>query len=220
MALRLLFNDELKGFYKSNVMIGLWIGLPIISILFYLLTPEVEEGMSFAMIASTVISSTGGFLASMMLAVNIIHEKSRNIFELFLIRPIKRRELLISKFLSVFFCVAVASLLALLLGIAMDYIFHGGIVGFVFKETLKSFLLAVFIISVECAGGVLIGVFIPFVLAGVILVVVCHNIATMAVIMPSMLKMPHSFLFSLVMGVVITGVFLFLAVYIFAKKQF
>ena len=34
MQLGLLFADELRGFYKSKVMIFLWIGLPVIALLF------------------------------------------------------------------------------------------------------------------------------------------------------------------------------------------
>ncbi len=34
MKLRVLFIDELRGFYKSKVMIFLWIGLPVIALLF------------------------------------------------------------------------------------------------------------------------------------------------------------------------------------------
>jgi len=32
----LLFKDELTGFYKSKVMIFLWIGLPLMAVLLHL----------------------------------------------------------------------------------------------------------------------------------------------------------------------------------------
>ena len=34
MKLPMLYRDELQGFYKSKVMIFLWVGLPIVAILF------------------------------------------------------------------------------------------------------------------------------------------------------------------------------------------
>ena len=32
MSLGLLFRDELKGFYKSKVMVTLWVGLPLLTL--------------------------------------------------------------------------------------------------------------------------------------------------------------------------------------------
>ena len=46
MSLALLFTDELKGYYKSKVMIILWIGMPALTLLIRLLfslDPETEN---------------------------------------------------------------------------------------------------------------------------------------------------------------------------------
>jgi len=218
--LLLLLRDELKGFYKSNVMLVLWIGMPLFAMLFFAISPEMEEGVSFSFMAVSILSGIGGFFASMMLTVYIIHEKSRNVFELFLIRPIKRWNIITAKFLAVFFCVTVACGLAVLLGIAMDFLFHGGISLAVLKETVKSFASGVFLIALECSGAVLIGVFTSSVLIGIVLVIVNHNLSSMTMVMPTVIKLPHAFFFSIVFGIVIISAFLFLAIYIFNRKQF
>ena len=91
----LLFRDELTGFYKSNVMLILWFALPILSILSFLYFPASDDEVPLSIITSSIISGFGGWLAAMMLAVHIIHEKSHQVYELFLIRPVKRSHIIL-----------------------------------------------------------------------------------------------------------------------------
>ena len=103
MKLGLLFVDELRGFYKSKVMIFLWIGLPIIALLFRFVSASISgQNIPFTLVSSIVVSSLAGTLASVMLAVFIINEKNRHVYELFLIRPLKRRDIILAKFFSVY----------------------------------------------------------------------------------------------------------------------
>lgn len=137
MSLTLLFRDELKVFYKSNVMILLWIGLPISTLfLHFLAPPDFGKEISFSFVVSSVISNIGGILASIMLAVYIIHEKSKHVYHLFLIRPVKRKDVILAKFFAFFPCVAIAYGLAFLLGLIRDSFYHGGISSSVFKGTI------------------------------------------------------------------------------------
>ena len=108
MKLALLFVDELRGFYKSKVMLFLWVGLPVIAILFrFVQSSMTGQAISFTVISSLVVSSLAGTLASVMLAVSLINEKNRHVYELFLIRPLKRQDILLAKFFSIYACVAV-----------------------------------------------------------------------------------------------------------------
>jgi len=80
VQLGLLFTDELRGFYKSKVMIFLWIGLPIIALLFRFTTAgSTGQELPFTLISSLVVSSIGGTLSAVMLAVFIINEKNRHV---------------------------------------------------------------------------------------------------------------------------------------------
>ncbi|HEX9975045.1 MAG TPA: ABC-2 transporter permease, partial [bacterium] len=168
MSFPILFKDELKGFYKSNIMIFLWIGLPIVSILLYIWSPDTSGEIPSSALFATMMSSLGGSLAGIMITVHLIHEKTRHVYELFLVRPVKRKNLLLSKFLAVLICVAVACALSLLLGLLIDYVHRGSISQEIIKTAYESFGLSLATMASWCAAGVLVGVVAPSVLVGVI----------------------------------------------------
>jgi len=221
LSFQILFNDELKAFYKSNVMIILWIGLPVISVLLYLWSPDTSGEMPFSVLFATMMSSLGGSLAAIMITVHLIHERSRHVYELFLVRPVKRKDLLISKFLAVFICVAIACVLSLLLGLIIDYFQRGSIPDEIAKTTFESFCLSLATIASWCAAGVLIGVFAPTVLVGIILIIfVVNNVTSLALLLPIMMKSTYSILYSVILSAILTFIFLTIAMLIFNKKQF
>ena len=108
MSLKILFVDELKGFYKSKVMIVLWVGLPLLSLLFHYIVPD-TEGIPISSIVAIILSSIGGTLGSAMLSTSIASEKIRHVYDLFLIRPVKRTSILLAKFFSVYLCLIIAT---------------------------------------------------------------------------------------------------------------
>ncbi len=154
MKTGLLFVDELRGFYKSKVMVFLWIGLPIIALLFrFISAGSSGQNISFTLISALIVSSIGGTLASVMLAVFIINEKNRHVYDLFLIRPLKRRDIILAKFFSVYTCVAIASFIAILAGMITDYITTGSLSTAVLSNAGQS-LATSFVndCSVMCCG--------------------------------------------------------------------
>ena len=245
MSLNLLFKDELKGFYKSNVMIFLWIGLPLVVVLFHILTLDTGD-IPFSTMTALVISTLGGTLAAIMLAVSIINEKDEHVYTLFVIRPIKRRDLIISKFLAVYTCLAIATILALILGLVLDYSFGTLPPESMLSDTLFEFGLALSMIAVSSAVGVFLGVISPSVLVGVILVIYIGNqlsaLPMMSVSMdlsisaiipqvlgvfglstPSMFSwitdIPGTMRFTFVVGVVLVMILLAASIAIFRKKE-
>jgi ABC-2 type transport system permease protein len=98
MSLKLLFIDEWKGYAKSKVMMVLWFGLPILSFLLQFIDPTQLEGMPISLLVSIVVTSIGGTLSAIMLSTSIVNEKNRHVYELFLIRPVRRSSLLLAKF--------------------------------------------------------------------------------------------------------------------------
>jgi len=219
MVLPLLYKDELNGFYKSSVMMVLWVGLPLISVVSYLFLPDMDDGTPISYLTSTIISSLGGFLAAMMLAVYIIHEKSHHVYDLFLIRPVKKRDILLSKFLAVFTCVAVASVFALTLSFLLDYLVIRKYPDRLFTDTLRSFLISLSLISIECAAGAFVGVLVSSVLVGVVSVVLTHNIAALTIITPILMKSGNTVTIVTITGISLTALFLILAIQIFKRKQ-
>ena len=220
MNLLLLFVDELMGFYKSKVMISLWIGLPLVSILFHFLSSSTGSPIPFTVVSAIVVSSLAGTLASVMLAVSIINEKNRHVYELFLIRPLKRRNIIIAKFLSVYVCIAVAAILAIILGMVADYLTTGTLSEAVLSNTFQSLSISLSMMATSCAAGVLIGVVSPSVLVGAILVIYGGNQISALPLLPSILNLTNPTLFTICLGALMSIILLILAISIFDRKQF
>lgn len=220
MSFLLLFKDELLGFYKSKVMIFLWIGLPLLAVIFHLWAPNTGPQLPFTVISALLISSIGGTLASAMLAVTIINEKTSRVYDLFLIRPLKRWNIVLSKFFAVYLCLVIASILALLLGMAIDTFSTGLPSGVVLNSALQSLALSLSMIMISSAAGVLIGVGSPSVLVGVILVIYGGNQISVIPLIPSMLTVPYPDFITVLIGVVISCVLLGIAIFLFNRKQF
>ena len=220
MNLLLLFVDELMGFYKSKVMISLWTGLPLVSILFHFLSSNTGSPIPFTVVSAIVVSSLAGTLASVMLAVSIINEKNRHVYELFLIRPLKRRNIIIAKFLSVYVCIAVAAILAIILGMVADYLTTGTLSEAVLSNTFQSLSISLSMMATSCAAGVLIGVVSPSVLVGAILVIYGGNQISALPLLPSILNPTNPALFTISLGALMSIILLILAISIFDRKQF
>jgi ABC-2 type transport system permease protein len=202
MKTGLLFVDELRGFYKSKVMVFLWIGLPIISLLFrFISAGSSGQNISFTLISALIVSSIGGTLASVMLAVFIINEKNRHVYDLFLIRPLKRRDIILAKFFSVYTCIAIAS-------------------STILSNAGQSLVTSLSMIAVSCAVGVLIGVASPSVLVGAILVIYGGNQISVIPLIPTILNIQEATIVTILLAVAVASGLLFAAVAIFENKQF
>jgi ABC-2 type transport system permease protein len=221
MKLGLLFVDELRGFYKSKVMIFLWIGLPIIALLFRFVSASSSgQNIPFTLISAIVVSSIAGTLASVMLAVFIISEKNRHVYELFLIRPLKRRDIILAKFFSVYTCVAIASGIAVLAGMITDYATTGTLSMTILNNAGQSLATSLSMIAVSCAAGVLIGVASPSVLVGAILVVYGGNQISVIPLVPTLLNLQDATVFTIVLAGAAAAGLLAAAVVLFERKQF
>lgn len=176
----LLFWDELNGFAKSSLMIGMWLGLPAMGVLLYFLLPSTlpmatgVQGQEFTLPASTFIStivgSTGGLLAAMMVSIDIVNEKNKKVYDLFLIRPVSRGAFMWSKFFAVSVCVTLALAFALFGGILLDLV-RGVEISPVMRETIfEQFLSGAGVVIISTAAGILIGMLSSSVLMAVLLV--------------------------------------------------
>ncbi len=124
LSLGLLIKDEMNGFYRSKVMAILFVGLPLLAVLLYFLSPDLGS-MPLGAFTAMLVSSVAGLLASTTLAVSIINERSQGAFDLFLVRPVKRSHLLLAKYLAVVACVVMAAVLALVLANGYDWYTSG-----------------------------------------------------------------------------------------------
>ena len=221
MKLSLLYFDELRGFYKSKVMLFLWVGLPLVAVLFrFIQYGSTGQAISFTVISALIVSSLAGTLAAVMLAVSIINEKNRHVYELFLIRPIKRRDIVLAKFLSVYTCVAVASLIAVSAGVVADYLTANAFPATILNDTAQSLAISLSMVAVSCSAGVLIGIGSPSVLVGAILVLYGGNQISVIPLVPTMLNLPEASLFTVGLAAAVAASLLVGAVALFERKQF
>jgi ABC-2 type transport system permease protein len=220
VSLVLLFVDELRGFYKSKVMVFLWVGLPVIALLFHFISSATTSTLPFTVVSTIVVSSLGGTLASIMLAVSIVNEKNRHVYELFLIRPIRRRDIILAKFFSIYICVAIASSLAVITGVIADFVSGGALSGTVLNGAFQSFATSLSMIAVSCSAGILIGVASPSVLVGAILVLYGGNQISVIPLIPTFLNISNVVLFTATLAAIISIALLTLAIFTFERKQF
>ncbi len=212
-----MLKDELTGFYKSKVMLFLWVGLPAISLLLYGLSPD-TGGIQVSVFIALIVSSIGGALASIMLVVTIVNEKERKVYDLFVIRPIKRWHIIISKFLAVFTCLAIAGIISIMVGVGVDLLLHGSLPSSLWNSLGDSIVLTLSMMAIACSASVLIGVLSPSILIGVIAVLYGSNQLAALVVLPVFLT-DTSMTVSSMISVVITAALLVLTIYLFERKQ-
>jgi len=215
-----LFADELKGFYKSKVMIVLWVGLPLLSLLFHYITPNME-GFPISSIVAIILSSIGGTLGSAMLSTSIASEKIRHVYDLFLIRPVKRTSILLAKFFSVYLCLIIATGISLALGLILDQIFIGNLPEFVLNQTLESLTISLAAMAISCSIGIFFGVIVSSVPVATILSVYIGNQISAISILPTLfLDFIDPIIFSLLVGCIATVIMLTVSSILFSRKQF
>ena len=217
MSLPLLFMDELKGFYKSKVLLFVWVGLPALSILLYF-SAMGTGGLSLSSMTAIIVGSIGGVLASVMLVVSMVGERERHVYDLFVIRPIKRRDIVLSKFSAVYLCVATAALLAFVVATLIEFAVDGSLPAHFGDNAVDFFVVSFSMMAISCSAGLLLGVASPSVLVGVILVIYGANQLSASVLLP-VLSYSEERLFPLVPGIAISGALLLGAVVLFNRKQ-
>lgn len=220
MSLKILFADELKGFYKSKVMIVLWVGLPLLSLLFHYIVPD-TEGIPISSIVAIILSSIGGTLGSAMLSTSIASEKIRHVYDLFLIRPVKRTSILLAKFFSVYLCLIIATGISLTLGLILDQIFIGNLPEFVLNQTIESLTISIAAMAISCSIGIFFGIIVSSVPVATILSVYIGNQISAISILPTLfLDFIDPIIFSLLVGFIATVIMLTVSSILFSRKQF
>jgi ABC-2 type transport system permease protein len=220
MSFFILFKDELRGFYKSKVMIILWVGMPLVSVLFHFLQPD-TEGLPFISIISLVVGSIGGSLGSAMLSTSICSEKNSHVYDLFIIRPVKRYNLILSKFVAVYLCLIFATIISIIFGFIIDYITIGIPPGYILKNSFESLSISMCAMAIACSIGTFFGVSVSSVAAAAILSVYVGNQVSAISILPVIfITSLNPITFSLVIGISSTATLLLISVLIFHWQQF
>jgi ABC-2 type transport system permease protein len=222
-----LVRDELVGFAKSKVMLVLWILMPGLALLGFLLLrdrPMLQMGtgrMSAMVFMGLIESSIAGTIAALMVAIDIVNERNRGVYVLYVIRPIKREAIVWSKFIAVCACVVVACTIALSIGLVVDAIEGRAITGAVLYDGLKSLMTMGHVIALACAGGVLCGVLARTVLIAVVLVIYVGQNFTIVPQLPLYLGvMKEQFWVMMAISSALVIVVVWLAGVVFRRSQF
>jgi len=220
MSLKLLFLDELKGFAKSKVMIVLWIGMPLLSFLLQFIDQRALEGMSISLLISIVVSSIGGTLSGIMLSTTIVSERNRHIYELFLIRPVKRCNLLLAKFLAVYLCLVIAISLSLTLGLIIDGL-TDDLSELYLNSTIESFTIGISSMAITCSIGIFFGVLVSSVPVAAILSVYLGSQLSTLIILPTIfIEVLNPQLLAITLGITLTTIIMGINLFLFSRKQF
>lgn len=219
----LIVRDELWGFAKSKVMLVLWVVLPALGVLgYFVLPPELKSGMGRTLSASAfmalIVSSIAGTVAALMVAVDIVSEKNRKVYDLYVIRPIPRRAIILAKFIAVFACVTIACVVSMAAGIAVDLI-RGQPMAELY-ETAKAFASLICVIALSAAVGVFFGVVSKTILVAVILILyVGQNLAIVPMLPMYFGILPSSFWMFIAISGVLVAVVLWGSVALFKRSE-
>lgn len=220
MSLLLLFLDELKGYAKSKVMIVLWFGLPLLSFLIQFINPNELEGMPISFLVSLVVSSIGGTLSAIMLSTSIVSEKNRHVYELFLIRPVRRSSLILAKYLAVYLCLVIAVSISLTIGLIFDA-FTGDLIENYLDITFESLIIGISSMSITCSIGIFFGVLVSSVpLAAILSVYLGSQLSTIIILPTIFFEILDPVILALTLGVTITLIMMSVNVLLFSRKQF
>jgi ABC-type transport system involved in multi-copper enzyme maturation permease subunit len=217
----ILFIDELRGYIKSKIMIILWFGMPALAILIRFLYFQAETPELFLpLLIGLIIASIGSTLSSVMLSTSIVSEKNKNVYELFLVRPVKRWYFLLAKFFAVWLCLIIAVCISYVVVLIFDA-FDVGVTKTVINEILKSILELTAFMAASCATGILFGVLLSSVAAAAILSVYLGNqFSSLIFLLPTLLGIGDPVVVIPIFGYSITILLMGLNLLIFSKKQF
>ncbi|MBN2155497.1 MAG: ABC-2 transporter permease [Candidatus Lokiarchaeota archaeon] len=217
--LGLLYLDELKGYYKSKLMLVLWIGLPLLSFLMQYLQPNAEE-IPLSIFVAILVGSIGGTLSSVLISTTITSERNRNVYDLFLIRPVKRWEIIIAKYFAVLTCLLFAVVISVVMGIIVDIIKIGTPISELLKINAQSLIVAFMSICIACSIGIFFGIIINSVAVSAVLSVYLGNQISAIVILPTVLIPEINVIFyAILVGVGVSILILAISIIIFSKKS-
>lgn len=197
--------------------------MPLVVIVMHFLNP-VQGDFPMTLFSGVVIASIGGLLAAVILSSTMANEINANVYALFLIRPVKRWQIIIAKYIAFMFSLTIAALLSFTSGIIVDLI-QSTLPSEVFKAIIsysfENLLISLSAMSIACAAGLVIGMLVKSVAMAVILSIYLGQQLSVIAILPGyFLKNVDPWLFSIGIGLAATVIILALGIFVFQKKQF
>lgn len=224
----LMIRDELIGFARSKVMLVLWVLLPLITVSGYLLITSSTElkaafggTMSATAFMSYLMSMLSGTVAALMVAVDIVSERQRKVYELFVIRPVRREIILWAKFVAVFGCVTFACVASIALGIGVDAARGEMLSGAMAYDAFKALVSLAGVIAISAAVGVFFGVMSRTILVAVLLILYVGQYLTFVPMLPIFFGvLPDQMWLIMLMTVALCAMLMAASIAMFRKSEF
>ena len=216
---------------KSKITIILFIVLPVLAVVMTFITGQLED-FPATYLTTVLATSLAGALGGIMLATSITSEMNKNVYDLFIIRPVKRRNIILAKFIAVYLCTIAAVWLSILTGMIIDVIRQVSVPEFFVDQLNDSILTVFFALAITCSFGALFGVVMKSVAGSALLAIYVGNQASsiLTLVIPLIsqtieLQFGISFPFdplilSVIIGTITSVVILLLTIVIFNRKQF
>lgn len=217
-ALRILFRDELIGFARSRVMIVMWIVLPLLAILAYLVFPRIP-GMGATTFVSLLVSNFAGLIGAVMIGVDIVTERNRKVYELFAIRPIPREAIIWAKVGAVFACLLLTCAITVGIGVALDALRGQPPARRELISALEALATSAGVVAVSTAFGALFGVLFRTVLIVVLLVIYVGQNAAVLPLLPIWLGLPDLLWALLAASFALSAAVIAIAAYLFRRAE-
>jgi len=231
MSLAILLIDELRGYVKSKITIILFIILPVLAVLMSFLTGQLED-FPATYLTTVLATSIAGALGSIMLSTSITSEQNKNVYDLFLIRPVKRRNIILAKFFAVYLCTIAAVWISIFTGMIIDALRDITVPQFFVDQLVDSVLTVFFALAITCSFGALFGILMKSVAGSALLSLYVGNQASsiLTLVLPlisqlmeleSGIPFPFDpFILTIIIGTATSIIILLLAIVVFNKKQF
>ncbi|MBX3157157.1 MAG: hypothetical protein KF773_14370 [Deltaproteobacteria bacterium] len=219
-------KDEVVGFAKSRAMLIMWIVIPLVALAGYLLIggslnmgsggEKVE--LSATQFMGLLVGGFAGTVAALIVAVDLVAERNRNVYVLFAVRPFRREIIIYTKFVAVFGCVAGACIMAMLIGLTADAVRGRAITAAVMSDVGTSLLKLSLTIAISAAGGVMAGVMARSIVVAVLLVLYLWQNFAMIPNIPLYFRVSNHWLYTAIPAVLI-AVFVLWGANLFKKAQ-
>ncbi len=218
MNFRLLYRDEFAGFARSKVMMLLWIGLPLLTMILRFAQPNTGE-IPLVLFIALLMSSIAGTLSAVLLATTVTSERNRGVYDLFLVRRATRSELLLAKFFASFTALFAAVILSVLLGVVVEAV-TGSLSADVARRSGESLVVSIAGMAVACSVGLLLGTVFDSVALSAIFAVYLGNQLSGLIVLPAVLiESVDPLLYGAAAGTILPFIILSVALRVFNGKS-
>jgi ABC-2 type transport system permease protein len=212
-----MYIDEITGFIRSRIIHVLLVGLPLLTLFLRLIRPD-TEGVPLLLFVSIVLASVGGTISAVLLGTTVANERSRGVYDLFLIRPVTRPVLLLSKYFASLTVLLGAVLASMALALVVDAVMGTYSPG-VLQSAAESVILSVAGMAVACSVGLLFGTIFDSVAVTAVLSVYLGNQLSAVIILPPLfVEGIEPLSFAPVAGIAVPAIILFIAIKVFSRK--